>query len=76
MNTLKNYITAFTGFPVHILPLRKDEMKGLATYIREAYTLSRLQLNNVDLLLVEPKAKGEPGGGYVRQRSHGQKTGW
>lgn len=34
-------------------------MKGLATYIREAYTLSRLQLNNVDLLLVEPKQANE-----------------
>lgn len=59
MNTLDNYITTFTGFPALILPLPKDEMKSLAIYIREAYRLSRLQLNNVDLLLVEPNQTNE-----------------
>ncbi len=54
MNTLDKYITTFTGFPAHILPLPKDEVKGLAIYIREAYALSSLQLNNVELLLIEP----------------------
>lgn len=54
MNYLEKYITHFTAFPAHILPFPKDEMKGLAIYIREAYKLNRLQLNDADLLLVEP----------------------
>ena len=54
MNYLEKYITHFTAFPAHILPFPKDEMKGLAIYIREAYKLNRLQLNDVELLLVEP----------------------
>lgn len=58
MSDLENDIANITGISARIHPVTPAGLKWLALYIREAYNLYELNLNDTNFLLVEPLQEG------------------